>query len=171
MWSISREHRCRHRRRQALGPAGRCVRQSGGSPVRRNRYVVRLGEVDQPLTMVPTADGSCPSYFRHTPFVNFVGLGGAGRRAVMVALSEPGSWDLRLDHPIEIGHGDQRLETLGEVGAYILALPATVQHHELWHAAAEAVLEAAQTGHPARVARVFRLAAIMSGQNAYTVRE
>jgi hypothetical protein len=89
----------------------------------------------------------------------------------MVALRESGSWDLPLDRPIEIGHGDQRLETLGEVGAYILALPATVQRQELWHAAAEAVLEAAKSGHTARVARVFRLAAIMSGQNACTVRE
>jgi hypothetical protein len=90
---------------------------------------------------------------------------------VMVALSEQGSWDLRLDRPIEVGHGDQRLATLGEVGAYILALPETVQHQELWHAAAETVLEAAKSGRTARVARVFRLAAIMSGQNVHTVWE
>jgi hypothetical protein len=89
----------------------------------------------------------------------------------MVALSERDSWDLRLDRPIEIGHGDQRLATLGEVGAYILALPERVQHQELWHAAAETVLEAARSGRTARVARVFRLAAIMSGQNVHPVRE
>jgi hypothetical protein len=89
----------------------------------------------------------------------------------MVALSEQGSWDLRLDRPIEVGHGDQRLATLGEVGAYILALPETMQSQELWRAAAETVLEAAKSGHTARVARVFRMAAIMSGQNARTVWE
>jgi hypothetical protein len=89
----------------------------------------------------------------------------------MVALSERCSWDLPLDRPIEIGHGDQRLSTLGEVGAYILALPETLQSQELWRAAAETALEAAKSGRTARVARVFRLAAIMSGQNARTVWE
>ena len=87
----------------------------------------------------------------------------------MDALSEQGNWNLPLNRPIEIEHGDQRLATLAEVGAYILALPETVQHQELWHAAAETVLEAAKSGHTARVARVFRLAAIMSGQNVRTV--
>jgi hypothetical protein len=89
----------------------------------------------------------------------------------MVALSERSSWDLPLDRPIEIEHGDQRLSTLGEVGAYILALPETLQRQELWRAAAETVLEAAKSGHTARVALVFRMAAIMSGQNARTVWE
>jgi hypothetical protein len=89
----------------------------------------------------------------------------------MVALSEQCSWDLPLDRPIEIGHGGQRLSTLGEVGAYILALPKTLQSQELWHAAAETALEAAKSGRTARVARVFRMAAIMSGQNARTVWE
>jgi hypothetical protein len=89
----------------------------------------------------------------------------------MGGLSGQGSWDLPLDHPIEIEESDQRLATLGEVGAYILALPETVQDEELWHAAAETVLEAAKSGRTARVARVFRLAALMSGQNARTVRE
>jgi hypothetical protein len=88
----------------------------------------------------------------------------------MVASSER-TWDLPLDRPIEIEHGDQRLSTLGEVGAYILALPETMQSQELWRAAAETVLEAAKSGHTARVARVFRMAAIMSGQNARTVWE
>jgi hypothetical protein len=88
----------------------------------------------------------------------------------MVALSKPhGRWDLPLDHPIEVEHGDQRLSTLGEVGAYILALPETVRRQELWNAAAETLLEAAKSGHTARVALVFRMAAIMSGQNARTV--
>jgi hypothetical protein len=58
-----------------------------------------------------------------------------------------GSWDLLLDRPIEIEPGDQRLATLAEVGAYILALPEAVQRQELWHAAAETVLEAAKSGH------------------------
>ncbi len=90
----------------------------------------------------------------------------------MVALSnKPGSWDLPLDRPIEVEHGDRRLSTLGEVGAYILALPETVQRQELWNAAAETLLEAAKSGHTARVALVFRMAAIMSGQNARTVWE
>jgi hypothetical protein len=88
----------------------------------------------------------------------------------MVALSERGSWDLPLDRPIEI-EGHQRLATLGEVGAYILALPETVKRQELWHATAETVLEAAKSGHTARVALVFHMAAIMSGQSARTVRE
>jgi hypothetical protein len=78
-------------------------------------------------------------------------------------------WDLPLDRPIEIEQNDQRLVTLGEIGAYILAPPETVQRQELWHAAAETVLEAAKSGRTARVGRVFRLAAMMSGQNARTV--
>jgi hypothetical protein len=86
----------------------------------------------------------------------------------MVALSEQGNWNLPLNRPIEIEHGEQRLATLGEVGAYILALPETLQRQELWHAAAETVLEALKSGHTARVALVFRMAAIMSGQNART---
>ena len=89
----------------------------------------------------------------------------------MVALSEQGNWNLPLNRPIEIEHGDQRLATLGEVGAYILALPETVQRQELWHAAAETVLDAVESGNAARVALVFRMAAIMSGQNARTVWE
>jgi hypothetical protein len=87
----------------------------------------------------------------------------------MVALSETKSWDLPLDRPIEIENGHQRLATLGEVGAYILALPETISRQELWHAAAETVLEAAMSGHTARVALVFQMAAIMSGQSARTV--
>jgi hypothetical protein len=86
----------------------------------------------------------------------------------MVAFSEQGNWNLPLNRPIEIENGAQRLATLGEVGAYILALPDTLQRQELWHAAAEAVLEALKSGHTARVALVFRMAAIMSGQSART---
>jgi hypothetical protein len=126
--------------------------------------------VQSSTTIVPAAHRYSPSYFRHIQFVNFVRLAGVTRGVSMVALRER-SWDLPLDRPIEIEHGDQRLSTLGEVGAYILALPETVQRQELWHAAAETVLEAARSGHTARVARVFRMAAIMSGQNARTVWE
>jgi hypothetical protein len=86
----------------------------------------------------------------------------------MDALSEQGNWNLPLNRPIKIGHGEQRLATLGEVGAYILALPETLQRQELWHAAAETVLEALKSGHTARVALVFRMAAMMSGQSART---
>jgi hypothetical protein len=89
----------------------------------------------------------------------------------MVALSEQGNWNLSLNRPIEIEHDHQRLATLGDVGAFILALPEKVRRQELWHAAAETVLEAAESGHTARVAIVFRMAAIMSGQNIRTVRE
>lgn len=89
----------------------------------------------------------------------------------MVALSEKDNWNLPLNRPIEIEHEHQRLETLGDVGAFILALPEKVRRQELWHAAAEAVLEAAKSGHTARVPIVFRMAAIMSGQNIRTVRE
>jgi hypothetical protein len=89
----------------------------------------------------------------------------------MVALSTQGSWNLPLNRPIEIEHGDRRLATLGEVGEYILALPETVQRQELWHAAAETVLEAAESGNAARVAIVFQMAAIMSGRTACTVWE
>ena len=71
----------------------------------------------------------------------------------MVALSKRGSWDLPLDRPIEIESGHQRLATLGEVGAYILALPEAVKRQELWHATAETVLYAAKSGHTARVAQ------------------
>jgi len=89
----------------------------------------------------------------------------------MVALSEQGNWNLLLNRPIELEQGEQRLATLGEVGAYILALPETLQRQELWHAAAETVLEALKSGHTARVALVFRMAATMSGQNVRTVGE
>jgi hypothetical protein len=88
-----------------------------------------------------------------------------------VASSERGSWNLPLNRPIEIEHGDQRLATLGDVGAFILALPEKVKRQELWYAAAETVLEAAKSGHTARVALVFHLAATMSGQNSRTVWE
>ena len=130
---------------------------------------VRWARPDRRLP--PIAHGYSSSYFRHTPFVNYVRLGGVQRGAVMDAWSNQGSWDLPLDHPIEIEHGDRQLSTLGEVGAYILALPETVRRQELWHAAAETVIEAAKSGHTARVARVFRMAAIMSGQNVRTVWE
>jgi hypothetical protein len=73
----------------------------------------------------------------------------------MVALGEQGNWNLPLNRPIEIEHGEQRLATLAEVGAYILALPETLQRQELRHAAAETVLEGAEVRpHRARCARV-----------------
>jgi hypothetical protein len=82
----------------------------------------------------------------------------------MVALSEHGSWNRLLDRPIEIEHGNRWLVTLADVGGYILALPETLKRHELWQAAAETVLEAAESGHTRRVPLVFHMAALMSGQ-------
>jgi hypothetical protein len=88
----------------------------------------------------------------------------------MGASSERGCWNLPLDNPIEIEH-DHWLATLGEVGSYILSLPETVQRQELWQVAAETVLEAAESGDTARLVLVFHMAAIMSGQNARSIRE
>jgi hypothetical protein len=85
--------------------------------------------------------------------------------------SRQGCWNLPLDTPIEIEHGDHWLATLGEVGEYILSLPETMQRQELWEVAAETVLEAAESGDTARVTLVFHMAAMMSGQNARSVRE
>jgi hypothetical protein len=82
----------------------------------------------------------------------------------MVALSEHGSWNRPLNRPIEIEHGNRRLGTLADVGGYILDLPETVKRHELWEAAAETVLEAAESGDTGRVPLVFHMAALMSGQ-------
>jgi hypothetical protein len=82
----------------------------------------------------------------------------------MVAWSDQGSWNRPLDRPIEIEHGNRWLGTLADVGGYILALPETVKRHELWQAAAEAVLDAAESGDTARVPLVFHMAALMSGQ-------
>jgi hypothetical protein len=82
----------------------------------------------------------------------------------MVALSEQGSWNRLLDRPIEIEQGNRWLGTLADVGGYILDLPETVKRHELWEAAAEAVLEAAKSGDTGRVPLVFHMAALMSGQ-------
>ena len=89
----------------------------------------------------------------------------------MSARGKQNSWNLPLDTPIEIEHGDHWLATLGEVGEYIISLPETMQRHELWQVAAETVLEAAESGDTARVALVFHMAAIMCGQNARSVRE
>ena len=82
----------------------------------------------------------------------------------MVALSGEDSWNRLLDRPIEIEHGKRWLGTLADVGGYILTLPETVKRHELWEAAAETVLEAAESGNTGRVPLVFHMAALMSGQ-------
>jgi hypothetical protein len=82
----------------------------------------------------------------------------------MSVWSDQGSWNRPLDRPIEIEHGNRWLGTLADVGGYILALPETVKRHELWQAAAEAVLDAAESGDTARVPLVFHMAALMSGQ-------
>jgi hypothetical protein len=87
----------------------------------------------------------------------------------MVAWSDHGLWNRPLDRPIEIEHGSRWLGTLADVGGYILALPETVKRHELWQAAAEAVLDAAESGNTARVSLVFHMAALMSGQTTRSV--
>jgi hypothetical protein len=81
-----------------------------------------------------------------------------------MVLSELGSWNRLLDRPIEIEQGNRWLGTLADVGGYILDLPETVKRHELWEAAAETVLEAAESGDIGRVSLVFHMAALMSGQ-------
>jgi hypothetical protein len=91
------------------------------------------------------------------------------RNTGAVVMSGDAGWNLPLDRPIEIEDGLQQLQTLGEVGAYILALPETVRRQELWQAAAKTVLEAAQSGHTGRVALVFHMAALMSGRAARSV--
>jgi hypothetical protein len=82
----------------------------------------------------------------------------------MVLSSDQGSWNRPLDRLIEIEHGNRWLGTLADVGGYILALPETVKRHELWQAAAEAVLYAAESDNTTRVPVVFHMAALLSGQ-------
>jgi hypothetical protein len=90
---------------------------------------------------------------------------------IMVALSEQSFWNLPLDHPIEVGHADQRLATLGDVGTFILALPEALQQQQSWQAATETVLEAAKSGDTAPVTLVLHMALMLSGQNARSVWE
>ena len=88
---------------------------------------------------------------------------------VMVALSEDRFWNLPLDRPIEIEHGDQWLATLGDVGTFILALPDTLKRQHSWQAATEIVLEAARSGDTAPVTIAVHMALMLSGQNARSV--
>jgi hypothetical protein len=89
----------------------------------------------------------------------------------MVASSEQSFWNLPLDHPIEIEHGDRRLTTLGDVGTFILDLPEALQQQLSWQAATETVLEAARSGDTAPVAFAVHMALMLSGQNARSVWE
>lgn len=89
----------------------------------------------------------------------------------MAALSEQSFWNLPLDHPIEIEHGDRRLATLGDVGAFILALPETLQQQHSWRAATETALKAAKSGDTAPVTFAVHMALMLSGQNARSVWE
>jgi hypothetical protein len=88
----------------------------------------------------------------------------------MAAFSEP-CWNLPLDHPIEVEHGDQWLATLGDVGTFILNLPETLQRQPSWQAATETVLEAAKSGDTAPVTFAVHVALMLSGQNARSVWE
>jgi hypothetical protein len=79
-------------------------------------------------------------------------------------LIEQGSWDLPLDRPIEIEQSDQRL---------LWAKSARISSHYRKRCNVrncgtqlQSVLKAAKSGRTARVGRVFRLAAMMSGRNA-----
>jgi hypothetical protein len=89
----------------------------------------------------------------------------------MVALREQSFWNLPLDHPIEIEHGDRWLATLSDVGAFILDLPETLQQQHSWQAATETVLEAAKSGDTGPVTFAVHMALILSGQNARSVWE
>jgi hypothetical protein len=89
----------------------------------------------------------------------------------MVALREQNFWNLPLDHPIEIEHGDRCLRTLGDVGTFILALPETLQRQLSWQAATDTVLEAAKSGDTAPVTFAVHMALMLSGQNARSVWE
>jgi hypothetical protein len=80
-------------------------------------------------------------------------------------------WNLPLDNLIEIDDGDHRLATLRDVGMFILSLPEKVKGQELWQAAAQTVLEAAESGDTARVPIVLHMALLMSGQTARSVRD
>jgi hypothetical protein len=90
---------------------------------------------------------------------------------VMVASREQSFWNLPLDHPIEIEHGDRWLTTLGDVGTFILDLPQTLQQQDSWQAATETVLEAAKSGDTAPVTFAVHMALMLSGQNARSVWE
>jgi hypothetical protein len=87
----------------------------------------------------------------------------------MVASSEDRFWNLPLDHPIEIEHGDQCLATLGDVATFILALSETQKRQHSWQAAIEVVLEAARSGEIASVTIAVHMALLLSGQNARSV--
>jgi hypothetical protein len=86
----------------------------------------------------------------------------------MAMVSEQ-QWNLPLDSLIEIEDGDHRLATLRDVGMFILSLPERVKGQELWQAAAETVLEAAESGDTARVPIVLHMALLMSGRAARCV--
>jgi hypothetical protein len=84
-------------------------------------------------------------------------------------LIEQGSWDLPLDRPIEIEQSDQRL---------LWAKSARISSHYRKRCNVrncgtqlQSVLKAAKSGRAARVGRVFRFVAMMSGQSVRTVWE
>jgi hypothetical protein len=72
------------------------------------------------------------------------------------------AWDLPLDHPIEVEGG--RLVTLGDVGEFILALPAPLRDTPAWVDAIEAVLAAAESGNAASAMLPVYMALILSGE-------
>jgi hypothetical protein len=72
------------------------------------------------------------------------------------------AWDLPLDPPIEVEGG--RLVTLGDVGAFILALPDPLKKTPAWLRATEAVLAAAESGDAAPAMLPVYMALILSGE-------
>jgi hypothetical protein len=52
-------------------------------------------------------------------------------------------WQAKLSRPIVMRDGT-KLETLGDAGSFILALPEAYQHRSSWTRAAELLIEAAE---------------------------
>jgi hypothetical protein len=52
-------------------------------------------------------------------------------------------WQAKLSRPIVMRDGT-KLETLGEAGSFILALPEAYQHRKSWIKATESLIEAAE---------------------------
>jgi hypothetical protein len=73
--------------------------------------------------------------------------------------------NLPLEHPIEVEPGTS-LATLGEVSAFILALPEALKREEPWRAAAEAVVQAAKSRDTAAATVAVQMALILSGHKA-----
>jgi hypothetical protein len=74
-------------------------------------------------------------------------------------------WDAALEPPIALDDG-HALTTLRDAGAYVTALPESVQSRPEWQAAAEALMLVAERGGPAMLARIGMMRALNSGMPA-----